>query len=146
MRTFFLMLLCGAIFAADTDVDDGSPSYFFTLKASCPLIVSAGADLLITDWNDSVFPVGSIDAGVGGGKASAGIGWPGLGGYGYHSVKLGAIRTWGDPIWADKNATYVGVDYQISPVFYEISIGPYLAVSGEDSADFILSVSIGFQY
>ena len=97
-----------------------------------PTALAAGLEGMVVNKDADLFPVLSLDVGLAGARAHAGLGWPGLGGFGYHSLKVGAIRTWDEPWLAESNTTYVGIEYTISPVFYFISVGPYWSPSADD--------------
>jgi len=90
-------------------------------------------------------------AGIAGGRFSIGYGRlyspkPGIRCRG-HAVEAAVLRTWGDPIYADGNQTYVGLSVEMFPmnsgnIVYEA--GAFYRLSGEEGgSDMLYTIGIG---
>jgi hypothetical protein len=61
-------------------------------------------------------------------------------------VKLSVLRTWGNPLWAEPRATYVGVEADAS-FFIKLSIGLMRRVGGNrESHDVLVTGGIGLAF
>ena len=87
-----------------------------------------------------------IEPGVAGGKL--GIGYGRKEGTGGDAIKAVLLRTWGDPVLADENATYVGLEASVSVFALRLGLGPLYRVTDVDEDDSrwssILGIGMGF--
>lgn len=139
-RTFSTMaltfaLLCAASFAQAANT-------FFTLRASKPLIASAGGGLRLGSEDGSLRPTVQGEAGIGGGRISLGLDNTGEGAYGY-GVKTSILRTWIESLDVNEDQTFLGVDVELSLKQLVFSLGGYRRISsGNDN--WMVSAGIGF--
>ncbi|MEM0965745.1 MAG: hypothetical protein AAGJ81_06330 [Verrucomicrobiota bacterium] len=120
---------------------------YLGINISSPLVVSGTAGLYL----DSGVEVGSQalrtgiegELGIGGGKILIGMDTIGQGlGYG---IKGSLLRTWFEPIGADEDNTYLGLEVQGSIQSLILSLGGYRRVDG-DGDGWLGTVSLGFRF
>ncbi len=115
---------------------------FLTLRASTPLIASAGGGLRLGSPDGSMRPTIQGEAGIGGGRISLGLDNTGEGAWGY-GVKASILRTWIEAIDVDEDQTFLGVDLDLSIRQLFFSLGGYRRISNGDD-DWMVSAGIGF--
>ncbi len=120
---------------------------FFGLKASSPLLVSGSGGFYVGGPVNSdvseLRPVLEAEIGLGGGKILAGMDTIGTG-FGY-GIKGAVLRTWFEPIGADRDNTYLGIELEGSYDLMIVGLGGYRRVEG-DGDGWIASVSVGFRF
>jgi hypothetical protein len=125
------------------------------VRLSTPQIVSASAGVLIGQLDPpqppppgTHLPSGfllQLEPGLGGGKLSAGYGI-GLLPYAAAGLKLSALRTWGHPLFAKPNQTYLGIEAEAT-FFVKLSLGVMRRVRGDNStARVIVTGGIGLGF
>lgn len=119
---------------------------FVGVNLSSPLILSGNAGLYLSDKVEvgsiPLRPVLEGEVGIGGGKVMIGMDSIGDGlGFG---IKASVLRTWFEPIGADRNVTYMGVELQGSLSSFVLSLGGYRRVEG-DGDGWLGAVSIGLR-
>jgi len=117
----------------------------FAVNGGSPLGLSASAALIVgrvqTGGDTCPSAVGSllqVEAGIGGGKVSLGrlfftYCYTPFGSLGAADLKVSLVRTWGSPLWAPVNRTYLGPELDIGVADWKISLGLLFRV-GEDPA------------
>lgn len=115
---------------------------FLTLRASTPLIASAGGGLRLGSEDGSMRPTIQGEAGIGGGRISLGLDNTGEGAWGY-GVKASILRTWVEAIDVDEDQTFLGVDVDLSLKQLVFSLGGYRRI-GDGDDDWMVSAGIGF--
>jgi hypothetical protein len=139
-KKYFLLL---AIFMAPLC---GRSEAFFAVNVSTPLVVSGSAGFYLSDAVElgsiPLRPVLEGEAGIGGGKVL--IGFDSIGeGLGF-GLKGSLLRTWFEPVGADKDNTYFGLELQGSISSVVLSLGGYTRVEG-DGDDWLGTISIGIR-
>jgi hypothetical protein len=126
------------------------------VRASTPQIVSASGGLLIGEIDPAEPPADGtthlphglllqVEPGLGGGKLSVGYA-KGLLPYAGFGLKLSALRTWGNPLWAEPHATYLGVEADAS-FFIKLSLGLMKRVGGNrESRDVLVTAGVGLAF
>lgn len=117
---------------------------FVGINLSTPLLVSGTAGIYLSNEIEvgslALRPVLEGEAGIGGGKIMLGVDSIGEGlGLG---LKGSVLRTWFEPIGADKNNTYMGVEIQGSLSSFVLSLGGYRRVHG-DGDGWLGTISLG---
>lgn len=119
---------------------------FFGLKASSPLLVSGSGGFYLGGAVDpgvtELRPAVEAEIGLGGGRILAGMDTIGTG-FGY-GIKAAILRTWFEPIGADEDNTYLGVELEGAYDRMILSVGGYRRIEGDDDG-WIAAVSIGFR-
>ncbi len=111
------------------------------LQAGTPLVISGSAGLKTE--GDGLQPVASLEAGIGGWKAS--VGADSLGeGWGW-GIKAAVLHTWLKPMDMEEDLTYVGLDLEVGYEMLFASIGGYVQAGGEDEDHFIATLSLGIR-
>ncbi len=119
---------------------------FWGLNISSPLLVSANAGLYLGNELElgslALRPVLEGEAGIGGGKLM--IGFDSIGdGLGL-GLKGSVLRTWFEPIGADRDNTYFGLELQGSLQSVVLSVGGYRRVEG-DGDGWLATISLGLR-
>jgi len=126
------------------------------VRLSSPQWISASGGILIgqierpadADPKKTHLPHGlllQIEPGLGGGKLSVGYA-TGLLPYAAGGVKASLLRTWGKPLFADPNCTYVGLEAEAS-FFIKFGVGVMARVAGaEDSPKILVTGGIGLAF
>ena len=90
------------------------------------------------------------DAGSGGGKLSLGVGakahvdeedFHGTAGVG---LRVSLARTWGSPIGTEPNLTYLGPEFDLSIIKFNLNLGVLWRVSGHGGSSAVFSWGLGF--
>tara|TARA_R100000027_G_scaffold67699_1_gene67932 strand:- start:12089 stop:12532 length:444 start_codon:yes stop_codon:yes gene_type:complete len=119
---------------------------FFAINVSSPLLVSGSAGVYLGNEielaNMPLRPVLEGEAGIGGGKLL--IGFDSIGeGLGV-GLKGSLLRTWFEPIGADKNTTYMGMELQGGISSIVLSLGGYRRIDG-DGDGWLGTISLGIR-
>jgi hypothetical protein len=117
----------------------------FAIVGGSPLGLSGSGALIVgrvqTGGDSCPSATGTLlqaEAGVGGGKVSLGrlfftYCYTPFGSLGAADVKLSLLRTWGAPLWAPADKTYLGPELDIGVADWKIALG-LLVRLGEDPA------------
>jgi len=120
---------------------------YFSLNLSSPLLLSGSAGLYVGgDTELGGKPLRATfegEVGIGGGKILAGFDTIGSG-FGY-GLKGSLLRTWFEPVGADRNNTYLGMELQGSLAPFIVSLGGYRRIEG-DGDGWLGTLSLGFRF
>lgn len=119
---------------------------FVGVNISAPLVLSGNAGVYLSDPVDlggvALRPVIEGEAGIGGGKIL--IGFDSIGdGLGL-GLKGSLLRTWFEPVGADKDNTYFGLELQGSLSSVVLSLGGYRRIEG-DGDGWLGTISLGLR-
>ena len=138
IKALILALLCAAAMAGPASAVEP----ILRLQVGVPLMISGSAGLKAE--GDGLQPVVSVEAGIGGWKMS--VGADSLGeGFGW-GLKASMLHTWLKPIDMDEDLTYIGLDLEVGYEMLFGSIGGYAQVGGEDSENFMTTLSLGVRF
>ena len=119
---------------------------FVSLKVSTPLLVSVSGGYYFTGPGEpgslEPRPVVEAELGVGGGKILGGVDTLGDG-FGY-GIKGGILRTWVEPVGADRDNTYFGFELEGGYERIILALGGYRRIEG-DGDGWLATISIGFR-
>ena len=127
----------------------------FAITAGSPLGVSGSAGLVIgrvhTGGGSCPSAVGTLlqaEAGVGGGKVSLGrlfftYCYTPFGSLGAAGVKLSLLRTWGSPLWAPKDRTYLGPEIDIGIMDWKLSLGLLVRLGSDEGGRVRFTFGLG---
>ncbi len=119
---------------------------FLALKVSSPLMVSASGGYYFTGPGEpgspELRPLVEAELGIGGGKILVGMDTLGDG-FGY-GLKGGILRTWFEPVGADRDNTYFGFELEGGYDRVILALGGYRRIEG-DGDGWLGTVSIGFR-
>lgn len=146
MKLFFRPAFLAILAIAAIPVSTTRAEAFFGVNVSSPLLVSGSAGFYLGDTielaNLPLRPVLEGEAGIGGGKLL--IGFDSIGeGLGV-GLKGSLLRTWFEPIGADKNTTYMGLELQGSISSIVLSLGGYRRIDG-DGDGWLGAISLGIR-
>ena len=112
------------------------------LQVGVPLVMTGSAGLKAE--GDGLQPAASLEAGIGGWKASVGADSLGEGlGWG---IKASLLHTWLKPINMEEDLTYIGLDLEVGYEMIFASVGGYVQAGGEDDDNFITTLSLGVRF
>jgi hypothetical protein len=118
---------------------------FTTLRVSTPLLVSGSAGVRLGDAAEGIMrPTVQVEAGAGGGRLAIGLDNTGEAGLGY-ALKGAVLRTWFEPIDADEDQSFLGLEAELSIQRMILSIGGYRRISSGDD-NWLGSMGIGFLF
>jgi len=146
MKNLFRLSLLLPIFAMLAPLSSSRAEVFYGVNLSSPLLVSGNFGFYLSQEaqmdNIALRPVLEAEAGIGGGKLM--IGFDSIGdGFGL-GLKGSVLRTWFEPIGADRNTTYFGVEIQGSLQSVVLSLGGYRRVEG-DGDGWLGTISLGLR-
>lgn len=112
------------------------------LQVGVPLLVSGSAGLKAE--GEGLQPTASLEAGIGGWKVS--VGADSLGeGFGW-GIKASMLHTWLAPVDMEEGLTYIGLDLEVGYEMVFASLGGYAQTGGEDSDNFVTTLSLGVRF
>lgn len=131
---FTLLLLAGAPARAM----DGIAA----LRFSTPFAVSTAGGVRFGPPDGLTRPTVMAEAGVGGGRLTAGMENTGDLKFGY-GLKAAYLRTWLNPLDVDKDQDFIGLEGELSFMRFVVNLGGYRRV-GEGDDGWLISAGLGF--
>ena len=112
------------------------------LQVGVPLMISGSAGLKAE--GEGLQPSATLEAGIGGWKAS--VGADSLGeGFGW-GIKASMLHTWLAPVNMEDGLTYIGLDLEVGYEMMFASVGGYAQTGGDNSDDFVSTISLGVRF
>ena len=144
MRRLFhvaALLLLFASISADANAESDINIFAYG-RAGVPFGLSADLSIFLSKSDPCLSFNGEI--GLSGGKAQVGVGWYSAEVWQATSIRASAIRSWSNPLWGQKDTTYVGFEIRFDSIF-SLSFGPYVSLDA-DEEEWIGAVTIGIPF
>jgi hypothetical protein len=144
MKSYVIVLRAAVLSALWAAGSASAVEPFLVLRVSTPLVASGSAGLRFGADKNAMSPSMQAEAGLGGGRIAVGLDSTGRGRFGY-GFKAAVLRTWLEPIEADEDQTFLGVEGEFSIRRFLMNLGGYRRV-GDGEDDWLLSAGLGFVF
>jgi len=142
VRRLFAVALALGTFAGAAPAVQAAEGYW-SAQVSMPLGLSAGGGMKLGADDGSFRPAADAEVGLGG--ARIGVGLDRLGGGFGLGLRTSLLWTWLEPVEADADQTYLGVDLLAGLRSFVASVGGYRRIQG-DGDDWLLSAGLGWRF